>query len=71
METLWSGKLQFFVAEKIVNKAFTGLQLAKSAFLIATLFDESQKKVHFNKLKCDIKHVSIQMSIMSDLFTHD
>ena len=43
METLWSGKLEFFVADKIVNKTFTGLKLAKSAFLIATLFDESKK----------------------------
>ena len=43
METFWSGNFEFFVAEKIVNKTFKGLKLTKSAFLIATLFDESKK----------------------------
>lgn len=49
METQWSGKFESFVADTIVNKTFTGLKLAKSAFLI----DESKKKllhVHFKKL---------------------
>lgn len=45
MERLSSGKFESFMAEKIVNKTFTGLKLAKSAFLIATLFDESKKKI--------------------------
>ena len=45
METLWGGQFESFVAQKIVKKTFTGLKLAKSAFLIATLFDESKKKI--------------------------
>ena len=45
METLSSGKFEFLVAEKIVNKAVIGLKHAKSAFFIANLFDESKKEI--------------------------
>ena len=51
METLSSGKFEFLVAEKIVNKAVIGLKHAKSAFFIANLFDESKKKLHHMHLK--------------------
>jgi len=54
---LRSGKFESFVAETIVNKTFTGLKLATSTFLIATLFDERKKKllhVHFKKLNSDL-----------------
>ena len=46
METLWSGKFEFFVVEKMANQTFTGLKQAKSAFIIATLFDESKRKIY-------------------------
>jgi len=51
MEMLRSGKFESFVAETIVNKTFTGLKLATSTFLIATLFDERKKNYFMYTLR--------------------
>lgn len=63
METLCSGKFEFFVVEKIGNKTFKALKLATSDFFIATLFDESKKKNFISTLNCSI-HTTLRKLVL-------